>query len=414
MSVSDGIIQYFAKLGLDASGFLSGIEKSQQGLLAFYRSSTVAMAGVTAAIAGAYAMQQRFGNLADEISDLSTTTGMSTEKIQQLQYAAILSNDSFSTVATGINYLTLSMEKAGDATSEASKAFAALGVSTAGKSPDQVFEETTASLMSMEDETKRNSIAMSIYGRSWKEMLPYMEDYIKNKEKIQKTPTFSKQELQDLQDAKKAWDDLGNSVTIYTGKILAFTQKQYSSDTLDSILTLDAAYRKLFSGNVKGYLDDAAAYHDKKAREEAAKITEQAANAQASGVRKPEVPAGDATKEIDAMTDALKKYKDAVDDVADSQTKLNDINKEYTRDLQTIKPTDVQGFIDLRMRHDWAVEDQTANINTARTSQISAAGEVGRAGMAAAGITITGPITVNGDKSFEKMIEEQRIRAGVR
>ena len=31
-----------------------------------------------------------------------------------------------------------------------------------------------------------------------------------------------------------------------------------------------------------------------------------------------------------------------------------------------------------------------------------------------AGITITGPITVNGDKSFEKMIEDQRIRAGVR
>jgi hypothetical protein len=490
MAFNDGMMQYFAKLGLDASNFLSGIEKSQAGLLAFYRSSTIAMAGVTAAIYAVYSAQQKLGTLADEISDLSTTTGMSTEKIQQLQHAAVLSGDSFGTVATGINYLTLQMQKAGDESSEAAKAFQSLGVDISGQSPDQVFEDTTTALMSMEDETLRNSIAMSIYGRSWKEMLPYMEDYIKNREKIQSGPTLTEAELRDLAEAKAAWDDLGYATTIYTGTILSDLQGAYARAkngadlwTAAQQLNIDkmreairvsgdlaAAEReharqnwekdnkdlldKSGTGGTVWDMRPAQRIQDRKAALEKSvnplegKTSEQIEIEILSKYTIPDLQTAyedlkisgtAAPKEIalayadlisaqedlaalttttadgfDTQTTAMERQKDAAENLKNEMDELADINKDYARDLQTLDPTDVKGFIDLRMRHQWDVEDQTANINTARAGQVSAFGEVGKAAMASAGITITGPITVNGDKSFEKMIEEQRIRAGVR
>ncbi len=422
MAFNDGMMQYFAKLGLDASSFLSGIEKSQAGILAFYRSSTIAMAGVTAAVYAVYSAQQRLGTLADEISDLSTTTGMSVDKIQRLQYAALLSNDSFGTVAAGINYLTLQMQKAGDTTSEAAKAFQSLGVDISGQSPDQVFEDTTTALMSMEDETLRNSIAMSIYGRSWKEMLPFMEDYIKNADKIGKTSTFNKKELQDLQDAKMAWDDLGDSVTKATGRILiglgdinkAYVESQKEFQTgnpfyelfrdegepttyskneaptpkpaatplvnpLEGVTTSEQAEIEILSKYTIPDLKKA--YEDLKASGTA--TPKEIAVAYAEWVTATEQlrdRISIATGKIDTETTAMERQKsaaenlkDATDDLADARQGLKDIDTNYARDLQQLDPrNDVQGYINLKMRYEWDKEDQQKKVDQAQVIKTQA------------------------------------------
>jgi len=374
---------------------------------------------IAAAGAAAYASVEKYGAMAAEIGDLAYTTGMSTEKIQQLQYAATLSNTAFSSVTMGVNTLTLAIAKAGDTSSDAGKAFAALGVSTAGKSPDQIFEETAVALAGMKNETQRNEIAMTLYGRSWKEMLPFMEDYVKNREKIQKSPTFSAQELQDLKDAKAAWDGLNSSITIYSGKVLAFVEKSFSSDSIESVMTLDRAYRKLFTGDIKGYLDEAAAYHDKQVEKETQKmkdvIESSNKNTSTTGAwANPLAPGG--ASSIDSTTDALKNLETAFDNVADAQRdliseqgKLRDLNKDYARDLQQLDPNDVQGFINLKQRHEWANQDQLGTITKAQDKVTAAAGAT-VPGVSFAGATIN----VTGDKSFDKMIQDARIRAGVR
>ena len=373
------------KLGLNTEELRFGIDKAKYKLTEWRdetNKSTADMAkwgaAITANVApvialgtAVYAMQEKYGAMAAEITDLSTTTGLSTDKIQQLQYAALLSNTAFSNVTMGVNTLTLAISKAGDTSSDAGKAFAELGVSSSGRSVDQVFEDTTSALMGMENTTRRNEIAMTLYGRSWKEMLPFMEDYIKNKEKIQKTPTFSKQELQDLKDAKKAWDDLGNSITIYSGKALARTQAD-----LTYLYNMNEAYHKLAGGDVKGFLSDAGKEHDRQVAIEAEKaqaIRDAGAAASTPGNFDPVAATEDLTAAVTEETDAQKELRNAIEDVASAQDRLNDINKDYAREMSILNPRDVASARNLIIRHGWGVEDQTAAIGQAQ-SKVSAAG----------------------------------------
>lgn len=434
------------RLKLDSEELRFGLDKARYGLTQWRdetNQSSMEMAKwgaavgavvvpVAAAGAAAYAAVEKYGAMAAEIGDLAYTTGMSTEKIQQLQYAATLSNTAFSSVTMGVNTLTLAIAKAGDTSSDAGKAFAALNVSTAGKSPDQVFEDTTTALVGMKDETRRNEIAMTLYGRSWKEMLPFMEDYLKNKGKIQSSPTFNKEELQDLKDAKAAWDGLNRSITIYSGEAIAFVEKSFSSDSIDSVMTLDRAYRKLFTGDIKGYLDEAAKYHDNLVAIEQKKLTDLLkGNSAAStpGATGPATPIADpfagltshdaeiknmtdftiptltqnlkdlqasgtasysdiadaslkliqakeklielSTKETDTqnnVTDATKSYTDAIQG-------LQDLKKNEARELSIINPRDVSAFRTANIRNQWAEQDQVGKIGAAQSALVAAGGK---------------------------------------
>jgi len=373
-----------AKAKTDLTGWRDQTNESTKDMAKWGAAVTATVAPVVAAGTAVYALQQRYGAMADQIDDLSTTTGMSVEKIQQLQRAAILSNTDFSNVTMGVNALTLAIAKAGDTSSDAGQAFAQLGISPSGKSVDQVFEETTAALMGMEDTTRRNEIAMTLYSRSWKEMLPYMEDYIKNKEKIQSSPTFSKQDLQDLKDAKAAWDDLGNSVTIYTGKALVEVQK--GTDLL-------MAMSPIITGNLKGFLDNASDYRMKKIKEQQDILKDLIAdNAKASGTSMGSsdwasalfggASEGKATSTVDLIdniADAMKDYGDAVKGVTEETEKLNDINKDFTREMSVLNPRDVAAARNLNIRHKWAAEDQMGAIGKAQGEMATAAAGVGKA-----------------------------------
>ncbi len=373
-----------------------------------------------------YSLQQRFGSMADEITDLSYTTGLSTDKIQQLQYAAKLSDTEFTAVSRGVNQLTLSIAKAGDAATDAGKAFASIGVQTAGRSYDQVFEDTAAALVSMEDTTRRNELAMIFYGQSWKEMLPFMETYVRNSEEISNISLFNEKELQDLKDANKELAILNRNLTVMAGQGLASVVEpaEYAGYEAANFLSrlkgeesqaewlknmdysrfLQAKAGK--NGGMKSDLDI----------QMAAQIAAETEAALAAVEASSKAAYGAMVDQVDAITDAMKDLKSATDAEAAALEKMYDIDKDYARNLQQLDPRDIQGFINLRMRHEWAVEDQGGNIAAAQNNVIEAAGSLGKAGAAAAGININiqGPITVVGDKSFEKRIQEERIRAGVR
>lgn len=393
--MTDGIMNYFAKIGIDASEFLNGLSKSQAGMLAFYRDVSVTMNMTMQIFDRVTSVVKQFGQTANELRDLSYTTGITTDKLQRMQYAAILSGTSFYTVSGGINRLTLSMEEATSGTEDYVDAFNELGVNPTGKSPDQVFEEVAGALLNMEDLTQRNAIANTLYGKSWKELLPYMEGYLENRAEIEKYRGMDAQNLKDLEKANVEWGKLSNNLTIATGNLLGWASaSQDAANKYNPIAMLMSGDKTTVDTSINKLIT------------ETAPQTPLLAKGGESGTA--------TSAAIDAVTDAMKAYKSALDDVADAQERLNDVNKEYTRDLQTLDSRDVQGFINLRMRHNWAVEDQSAAISSKGAGVTTAAGEVGRASAAAAGITITGPIYLNGDKSFEKMIQEQRIRAGVR
>ncbi|MFA5347757.1 MAG: hypothetical protein WC294_06440 [Methanoregula sp.] len=219
----------------DTSGFKKGINEVDSGLEkteAKTKSTTAATSSLkseylllaSAATAVGYVVYetvQKYGAAANQLRDLSYNTGLTTTELQRIKYAAVLAGTSFEAVTPAITKLTTSMDEANDSTSATSKAFARLGVDPSGKTPAQVFEETSKALVEMEDKTKRNAIAADIYGRNWKEYLPFMETYVKNSEKIRNAPAFTQHEISNMQEMKTTWDETASAADTYFGKVVS-------------------------------------------------------------------------------------------------------------------------------------------------------------------------------------------------
>lgn len=210
----DAPMQYFAKIGLDPQEFLNGMQKAQGGVLAFYRDVTVSMQMTMMIFDRVIQTIKQVGAAAQELEDFSYQTGLTTDKIQQLQYAAVLAGTNFGSVSTSINKLSLSMSEAEDSSSATAKAFRDLGVMTDGRSVDEVFDDTAAALVRMDDVTRRNAIAMDLFGRSYREILPYLDTYVSKTDEIAEADYLTDEQIADLREAKIAIDKLGREICI--------------------------------------------------------------------------------------------------------------------------------------------------------------------------------------------------------
>lgn len=397
----------WVRLGLDSSNLKAGLAQAKTDLTGWRdetNKSTADMAKWGAAIGATvapiaamsyavYGAIEKFGGLSEQISDLSYTTGLSTDKIQQLQYAAVLSGTEFSALTMGVNQLTLSVSKAGDATSETGKAFAELGVSVDGRAIDQVFDDTAMALVNMENETRRNEIAMSLYGRSWKEMLPFVQDYIDKKKEIEGISLLSSEEIEANKESKAELDALGKRIETYEGKIVGYRDDAGStvldrwlggqglgsfvpkpatpvkkgekpkvgeaspiSDPLTGLTSQEAEIEILSKYTIPALED---AY--KTLSTSGTASMEQIANASLAVIMAKEKLIALTTEETETQADLAS----GTNDLADAQDRLNDINKDYTREMSILNPRDVSAARDLTIRHNWAVEDQQAAISKA-------------------------------------------------
>lgn len=117
---------------------------------------------------------------ADEVNTLASTTGMSTEAIQEYKYAADLLDVSFETISGSMTKLTRSMDSARDGGKTASEAFAKLGVDVTDangnlRDSNEVFDDVIAALGQIDNETERDAIAMEVFGKSAKDLNPLID-----------------------------------------------------------------------------------------------------------------------------------------------------------------------------------------------------------------------------------------------
>lgn len=116
-------------------------------------------------------------NAADELNTLAVKTGISTEELQKLQYAAGTVDVSVETVAGSIGKLTKTMSSAASGSGAAADAFAKLGVAVTNddgtfRDRNEVFQEAIVALGQITDETERDATAMEIFGKSATELNP--------------------------------------------------------------------------------------------------------------------------------------------------------------------------------------------------------------------------------------------------
>lgn len=114
---------------------------------------------------------------AHELELMSIRTGMSTEKLQELGYAASLTGGSLEGMARTFKFLEKNAGAAAKKGGDASTNFGGLGVSVkdaAGKmkEPSELFMDIAEAIKNMEDPYKRVQAAQKVFGRQGTQMLP--------------------------------------------------------------------------------------------------------------------------------------------------------------------------------------------------------------------------------------------------
>jgi len=127
-------------------------------------------AGVALAAAGVVAFGQQLADLSNELVDASTKTGLTVQNLGGLRLAAEGAGVAFAQLEPGLIKLSGAIVDASQGTGPAAEAFTRLGISATDaegnlRSADDVFNEITATLAQVENQTEKNALAMDIFER---------------------------------------------------------------------------------------------------------------------------------------------------------------------------------------------------------------------------------------------------------
>lgn len=145
-------------------------------------ASTVALVGTSVKLVkGLVDCSVAAAKNADNLITLSVQTGLSVERLQELQYASELVDVSIDQIADASRQMINSMREASKGTGDAAEAYKKLGVRVTDaqgnlRDSDAVFEQVIYQLSRVKNTTERNALAMKIFGESATKLNPIIED----------------------------------------------------------------------------------------------------------------------------------------------------------------------------------------------------------------------------------------------
>lgn len=118
---------------------------------------------------------------ADSLITLSSQTGLSVERLQELQYASELVDVSIDQIADALKSMIGTMKDASSGTGDAAEAYKRLGVRVTDaqgnlRDSNEVFEEIIRRLSEVKNPTERAALAMKIFGEEAGRLNPLIED----------------------------------------------------------------------------------------------------------------------------------------------------------------------------------------------------------------------------------------------
>lgn len=120
------------------------------------------------------------GKYADTVNTMAKKTGLATETIQELMYMSELTDVSVETMTGAMTKLEKSMASAAKGSGDAATNFKKFGIQIKNEDGTyrklvDVFNDTIAALATIDDEVERDTIAMSLFGKSAKELNPLIK-----------------------------------------------------------------------------------------------------------------------------------------------------------------------------------------------------------------------------------------------
>ena len=169
-----GLEKGLAIAGVKLTKFGSQMVKTGQ---TFTNTFTVPILAAGAALG---ALTMKAAQYGDNITTLASQTGMSVQKLQELEYIATQSDTSFEAMTGSMSKFTMKLKEAMNPESKTAQIMKALGISIedqngAMKSREQLFMEAIQATGGLTDETTQAMVASELFGRSFSELLPLMK-----------------------------------------------------------------------------------------------------------------------------------------------------------------------------------------------------------------------------------------------
>lgn len=182
MAISGIIGSIRVALGLDTAQFQNGAKDMQGQLGGISKQLKSFAAGLGAALSfGAIVkVMQSAINKADELGKTAQKIGLPVEALSKLEYAARLADVELSQLSVGVGKLSQALANAaGGNSNDATKALEAIGVAAVDsqgkiRPTEDVIYDVAEAFSLMEDGAGKTALAMAIFGRSGKDLIPLL------------------------------------------------------------------------------------------------------------------------------------------------------------------------------------------------------------------------------------------------
>lgn len=175
------------RLEAETARYQSELEKARGKLSNFDRDASESAKRIGAAVGvalagaatGAAALVKQAIDASDELAKMSRSTGISTEALSQLQYAAGLSG--VDDLSGSLNKLNRSIGEAAQGSKAQADAFAALGVSVVDangniRDTESVLTDVAQAFSEYEDGAAKSTIAQDLFGRSGAQLISFLNE----------------------------------------------------------------------------------------------------------------------------------------------------------------------------------------------------------------------------------------------
>jgi hypothetical protein len=255
------ISETFEKVGSFAGDATTKIGKVG-GAIGLIGAGAGAAVGALAAVeAGAIGLALHGAEVAAQMDDLSKKTGVSTEALSGLGYAAKQSGVDQETLTKGLEKLNKSVFAAATAPSSMQNAFTRLGIQvkdTTGniRSTEEIFGDVAEKIAGVENPVARGALAMQIFGKSGAELLPLLlegkegiDELLDSAKKlgvvIDSTTAAAAHRFSDSLDDIKA---AGEGATLQISQALLPAMQAVASAITDAIKTKGGGFDDIVAG----------------------------------------------------------------------------------------------------------------------------------------------------------------------
>lgn len=176
-SFGDVIRNVADSIGISANPMVEKLAEKFDGVSAAAGASVIALGAI---VGGLVSCSKELATTSDDLLTMASTTGMTTDELQKLQYASGFVDVSVETMSSSITKLTSNMDKARNGSKDMQEAFNKLHIKVtdgngALRDANDIFYEAIDRLGKVRNETERDALAMTLFGKSAKELNPLIE-----------------------------------------------------------------------------------------------------------------------------------------------------------------------------------------------------------------------------------------------